>query len=55
MENKNTHQDSGLIDHTWRMSLSFMIFLMMIRKLGVTSNMSSLCPEDYKMVAYFCS
>ena len=36
-EKQNTNQDSGLQESTWKMSLSFLIFLMMIRKLGVTS------------------
>ena len=34
LEKQNTyHQDSGLIYQTWRMSLSFLTFLMMIWKL----------------------
>ena len=36
-EKQNTHQDSGLLDPTWRTSLTFLIFLIMIKKLGVTS------------------
>ena len=34
---QNTHKDSRLLDPTYMTSLSFLIFLMMIKNLGVTS------------------
>ena len=36
LEKQNSHQDSGLIDSTWRTSLSLLILLMIIRKLRVS-------------------
>ena len=37
LEKQYNHQYSGLLDPTWKMSLIILIFLMMIRNLGVTS------------------
>ena len=38
LEKQKTYQDSCLLDPSWRTSLSFLIFLMVIRKSGVNVN-----------------